>query len=67
LLSCTSTAGEFAAVQQGRRRGEARAPLVAIKHIDKAHLVCPTDTKRTVRRVRRVGTEIKAMQAVDSP
>ena len=55
-----SAAGEFAKVQACRRRGE--TVVRACKHISKARLICQSNVKRTLRRVRRVGTEIEAMR-----
>lgn len=59
--------GEFAKVQSARKRGEPGAQTVAVKHISKSRLICASNIKRTLRRIRRVGTEIEAMRAVDSP
>ena len=52
--------GEFAKVQACRRRGE--TVVRACKHISKQRLICQSNVKRTLRRVRRVGTEIEAMR-----
>ena len=52
--------GEFAKVQSCRRAGD--PTIYACKHIIKARLVCASNIKRTLRRVRRVGTEITAMK-----
>jgi len=55
--------GEFAKVQSCRRAGD--PTTYACKHISKARLVCASNIKRTLRRVRRVGTEITAMRSVN--
>ena len=54
-------------MQSARKRGEPGAQPVAVKHICKSRLICASNIKRTLRRIRRVGTEIEAMRAVDSP
>ena len=59
--------GEFAKVQACRKGGLPNAPVVAVKHISKSRLVSASNMKRTVKRIRRVGDEIEAMRAVDSP
>lgn len=59
--------GEFAKVQSCRKTGDSRATVLAVKHISKSRLICSTNIKRTLRRVRRVGVEIRAMQVIDSP
>jgi hypothetical protein len=40
--------------------------MYAVKHISKARLICTSNIKRTLRRMRRVGTEIEAMRALKS-
>ena len=57
--------GEFAKVQACRRRGE--TVVRACKHISKQRLICQSNVKRTLRRVRRVGTEIEAMLLLSHP
>jgi serine/threonine protein kinase len=59
--------GEFAKVQACRKGGLPDAPVVAVKHIRKSRLVSASNMKRTMKRIRRVGDEIEAMRAVDSP
>ena len=56
--------GEFAKVQACRRlRGSDE--VLAAKHIVKSKLISTSNVKRTVRRVKRVGTEIEAMRLID--
>ena len=40
--------------------------VLAAKHIAKSRLISTSNVKRTVRRVKRVGTEIEAMRLVDN-
>ena len=52
--------GEFAEVQACRRQND--ATVYVCKHICKARLVKPSNVRHTLRRVRRVGSEITAMR-----
>ena len=67
LLQALGT-GEFAEVQACRARadGKAASPVFAIKHISKAHIVSVSNMKHTLRRIKRVGTEIAAMRILSS-
>ena len=67
LLQVLGT-GQFAEVQACRARadGKAASPVFAIKHISKAHIVSVSNMKRTLRRIKRVGTEIAVMGILSS-
>ena len=61
--------GEFAEVQACRRvadGGGGASPVFAIKHISKARIVFTNNMKRTLRRIKHVGTELAAMRILSS-
>lgn len=58
--------GEFASVHSCWK-GDKKTPSYAIKKIGKAKLVRSGDAKRSIRRIRRIGTEIEAMLLLKHP
>jgi predicted heme/steroid binding protein len=61
--------GEFAEVQACRRvadGGGGASPVFAIEHISKARIVFTNNMKRTLRRIKHVGTELAAMRILSS-